>query len=94
MPSGLDANISELIVAERNNTDLANDLGNLASCVMLEELNAALLRHDGDVGRILKYVIERGRGCTGCSLDGLDESLADNVYLAAVQWASECLDVG
>ena len=60
----------------------------------LEELNAALLRHDGDVGRILKYVIERGRGCTGCSLDGLDESLADNVYLAAVQWASECLDVG
>ena len=31
MPYGLDANISDSIVAERNNTDLANDLGNLAS---------------------------------------------------------------
>lgn len=31
MPFGVDANISERIIAERNNTDLSNDLGNLVS---------------------------------------------------------------
>ncbi len=31
MPFGNDANISERIIAERNNTDLSNDLGNLVS---------------------------------------------------------------
>jgi methionyl-tRNA synthetase len=34
MPYGLDANISETIIAERNNTDLSNDLGNLVSRTM------------------------------------------------------------
>ncbi len=34
MPFGLDANIGDAIIAERANSDLANDLGNLASRVL------------------------------------------------------------
>jgi EAL and modified HD-GYP domain-containing signal transduction protein len=60
----------------------------LAELPFSEEIEAALLRHEGVKGRLLAAVVEYERGHFPAEVDEDGVPLAD-AYLAALQWADE-----